>query len=515
MKYLRYLLATALAFAGLDLPLHATTVVGTGTAASCTEASLDAAIGEANATFGIVSFDCGAAPHILVVTGEKALANGVIVDGGGKITLSGGNNTRIFNVALGAAVALQDLTLTRGFASHGGCILAHSSPEAPILLSLTRVRFELCKAVNFGGAIAATQANLQIAGGHFQQNRAENGGGGAISLNGGIFAAADTEFSINSTYDQGGALQIWFASVAIARGFFFANNAVASTLADAGGGAMLLRSSGGTVVNTDFQSNYSNSRGGAVHLQDGADLTFEDSRLSGNYSDFGGGGVFVGATARADIRRSDFYVNIANNNGGGLLGLGEVHAQASTFSHNRAADQGCAMYIGNGASLELTSATLFENTRYETLSNPAQLGWGGATMRVHNTLLQSPGSATPACSGPFGNFSFSVWDDNSCPAASGPNNITFMPVALRPRGLSCGGAATELTRSYALAPNSFAIDRGSCRPGDPATDQRGMPRPQGAACDVGATEFFAPCDGPFFSDGFETGTTGRWSLTLG
>ncbi len=44
------------------------------------------------------------------------------------------------------------------------------------------------------------------------------------------------------------------------------------------------------------------------------------------------------------------------------------------------------------------------------------------------------------------------------------------------------------TATHALRPNSPAIDAGLCGNGATLTDQRGVPRPQGAACDVGAFE---------------------------
>jgi hypothetical protein len=52
--------------------------------------------------------------------------------------------------------------------------------------------------------------------------------------------------------------------------------------------------------------------------------------------------------------------------------------------------------------------------------------------------------------------------------------------------LSDNGGGTE---THALLPGSAAIDAGipNCPP--PSTDQRGVPRPQGAACDIGAVEF--------------------------
>ena len=49
------------------------------------------------------------------------------------------------------------------------------------------------------------------------------------------------------------------------------------------------------------------------------------------------------------------------------------------------------------------------------------------------------------------------------------------------------------TQTHALLPGSPAIDAGGTSAnGCPATDQRGFPRPQGGACDIGAFEFLAP-----------------------
>jgi hypothetical protein len=77
-----------------------TTVVGSGTAASCTAASVVAAV----AGGGVVTFNCGADPLTIVVPEIKIVNDGgvtkdgsVTIDGGGKITLSGGGQNRILH----------------------------------------------------------------------------------------------------------------------------------------------------------------------------------------------------------------------------------------------------------------------------------------------------------------------------------------------------------------------------------------------------------------------------------
>jgi hypothetical protein len=75
-----------------------TTVVGTGTPASCTADAVVAAVSGG----GIVTFDCGTnpvtitVPEILIYNDGGVTKDGsVTIDGGGKITLSGGGNNRI------------------------------------------------------------------------------------------------------------------------------------------------------------------------------------------------------------------------------------------------------------------------------------------------------------------------------------------------------------------------------------------------------------------------------------
>src|SRR5262249_55010357 len=70
------------------------TVGGTGTPASCTSGALVAAV----AAGGVITFDCGSRPTTIVLTATAKIFNNkgpIVIDGGGKITLSGGGNNRI------------------------------------------------------------------------------------------------------------------------------------------------------------------------------------------------------------------------------------------------------------------------------------------------------------------------------------------------------------------------------------------------------------------------------------
>ena len=72
-----------------------TTVVGTGTPASCTS---DAFVG-AVAKGGVITFDCGPDPVTITLDRTAKIFNDkgpeIVIDGGGKVTLSGGGKVRI------------------------------------------------------------------------------------------------------------------------------------------------------------------------------------------------------------------------------------------------------------------------------------------------------------------------------------------------------------------------------------------------------------------------------------
>ena len=61
-------------------------VVGTGSAGSCTEPALDAAL----AGGGAITFSCGTAPFTITLTSTKLIAADTGIDGGSLITLQGG-----------------------------------------------------------------------------------------------------------------------------------------------------------------------------------------------------------------------------------------------------------------------------------------------------------------------------------------------------------------------------------------------------------------------------------------
>jgi len=71
------------------------TVVGEGTAASCTGEGFIAAVAKG----GVITFDCGNAPATITLDRPAKIVNDtgpeIVIDGGGRVTLSGGGKSRI------------------------------------------------------------------------------------------------------------------------------------------------------------------------------------------------------------------------------------------------------------------------------------------------------------------------------------------------------------------------------------------------------------------------------------
>ncbi|MFI7553704.1 hypothetical protein ACIBQ2_28670 [Micromonospora sediminimaris] len=151
-----------------------TRTVGNGTADSCTSAAVIRAV----AAGGIITFDCGPDPVTIRMTATAKVrnANGpqVVLDGGGKVTLSGQGKRRI--LYMNTCDALQGWTT-----SH--C----DDQDHPQL----------------------TVQNLTFADGDSTGQRTDGGGGGAIFVRGGRFKVVNSRFVDNrcdrSGPDLGGA----------------------------------------------------------------------------------------------------------------------------------------------------------------------------------------------------------------------------------------------------------------------------------------------------------------------
>ena len=494
--------------------LAGSAVVGTGTPASCTEAALDAAVTVANGSFGIVTFNCGAAPVVIVLSHERALANGVIVDGGNLVTLSGGNFTRIFQLFQGSAVEIRNLQLVNGSAAGGGAILSLGSSEDPSSLTLSNVRLADNTSTLYGGAVAVAQTHLAIVNSRIEGNTAGAEGGGGISANSATLTLTNVDFAHNTAAGEGGGLVSWYQAATLTDVILRGNQSVSG----AGGGASVRA---GTLwgYRLRIDGNRSSGDGGGLWFWEGTVATIEDSSLRWNFQQSGyGAGLYVDAAGSVGLVDTTVAWNrglgtSAGTGGGGIANFGILELDNCTVSGNRTGS------LGKGGGIANLGFGLLGVYNSTVADNEAAVGGGlswETTGFVEAMSSLFVGNTAPGVDDSCGGnaaaavFNWSLWDDASCPAGTGIGNQSGTAVAIAPLAKTCTGLATELTETHDIAAASAAIDSGVCV-GGLVLDQRGVARPQGAACDIGADEYILTACWALFRDGFEEGTSVRWS----
>ena len=111
------------------------------------------------------------------------------------------------------------------------------------------------------------------------------------------------------------------------------------------------------------------------------------------------------------------------------------------------------------------------------------------------------GSSTPRdCSRGVTDDGYNLADDGSCNFSSANHSLSNTPAKLGP--LQNNGGPTETQAPRLGSPVLNRIPLGTMANGVtlcPGTDQRGVSRPQGSKCDVGAVELVNPSKSPLRS----------------
>ncbi|MEY2457561.1 MAG: hypothetical protein QOK06_2666 [Acidimicrobiaceae bacterium] len=265
------------------------------------------------------------------------------------------------------------------------------------------------------------------------------------------------------------------------------------TIIDGNGSDRVLDEVGGdlAVVGVTVTGGLIDDDGAGIHSSAGA-LIVRDSEVVDNIghpaANPSGGGIYAnGASAlieRALVARNHAY------NGGGVNGGANITVRSSTIAFNTA---GTPNNNGDGGATD-TDVTFIDST---VVGNIAWNGSGapggifGGTL--HNTVLAGnvafdvsnptdPG-VLDNCGGTQTSLGANVSDDGTC-AFAGTGDRNGIDPKLSDLGEHGGPFATFVP--LAASP---LIDTGA---GCDAFDARGLSRPRGAACDVGATETSAP-----------------------
>ena len=208
-------------------------------------------------------------------------------------------------------------------------------------------------------------------------------------------------------------------------------------------------------------------------------LTVTNSTFSGNSADGSGGAIFNGV-GTLTITNSTFSGNSAGI-GGALRNNGIASVTNSTFAGNSAIRGGAIRHSAGFADvLTVISSTFSGNSATDNTAGIAN-DTAVNTFHMSNTIIANSLSGGDCNSAPATNVNNLIEDGSCSPALSGDPNLG---------PLQDNGGPTQ---TMALLSGSPAIDAGddtAC----PATDQRGITRPQGPHCDIGAFELEQTAD---------------------
>ena len=468
-------------------PVNAATIIVTATAdtvATDTFCTLREAINNLNAGADTTGGDCiagdgindtinvpagtytitGAAGDDANLSGDFDIAKAVTITGAGQTLtfIDGGAIDQVFDVTIIVPVTFDGVTIQNGnnpnlgpYPYFAGGITALGA------VTVTNSTITSNMGVGGGGIVGRSAVTL---------TNSSVSGNTAGQFFGGIYA--DSTVSLNNSTVSGNA--------ATAGGGIFAG-AVTLTNSTVNGNTATWDYGGiccGTITLTN--STVSGNTVGFIYGGIvGRIVTLTNSTVSGNYAGLANSGIY--AEDAVTLTNS----TVSGNTGwaaNGISANGAVTLTNSSISGNTA-------MVGNGGGIYARGAvTLTNSTIYGNSAGAGRGGvygsnsWGTFSLTIDNSIIaNNAGGDCGSNGGTWTSTGYNIDSDGTCLALStGPGDFTSAGFTL-PALASNGGS----TMTHALLPGSPAIDAGSCVT---ATDQRGIVRPQGIACDIGAYE---------------------------
>jgi hypothetical protein len=204
-------------------------------------------------------------------------------------------------------------------------------------------------------------------------------------------------------------------------------------------------------------------------ISNGGSLTVTNSTVSGNTASLGGGILNDGGTLT--LANSTVSENTALL-GGGISNQGTVTLANSTVSENGGGDGGGI--FNAGGTLTLTNSTVSGNDGADIFI------YGASSATLINSLVDGD------CAGPITSLGYNIESPgDTCGFDQATDKFDVIADDLRLGELADNGGPTM---THALLPGSVAIDVIPADMCEVDEDQRGVTRPQGGACDVGAVE---------------------------
>ncbi len=394
----------------------------------------------------------------------------------------------LLNATAGSILTITNCSIANNSASYGGGIQNNGS------LTIVNSNIYSNTVDTAGGAIFNDAGAVTISGSGFSTNFSYNGGAidnnGLMTITGGTFS--------NNNGGQGAGIENEATLV-------IHNTMMNGNASDSSGGGILNQpGANASLINVALTSNSARLYGGGIF--NSGNLTLTNGMLSLNTNTYDGGGGISQDSGQASISNSAIVSNTAPTGGGILLfGTGGIITLTnSTVSGNTTSDVGAGIYNhGTTGIVSLANVTIaYNGTGYLKAGGGIDNDAGG-TVNFKNTLLAwnfYQGIIYPVfindCNGSLTSGGYNlVRVDCGFTHQVGDQVGTFSyPLDPKIGPLLYNGGSTP---THALLSGSPAINAGEvpyCTDPSGATitiDQRGYARPfpPGGQCDIGAYEY--------------------------
>jgi predicted outer membrane repeat protein len=250
---------------------------------------------------------------------------------------------------------------------------------------------------------------------------------------------------------------------------------------DSYGAGMYIYDGAPTLAHLTFLDSYAAVQGGGMYIQSAFPApVITDSTFDLNEAGVFGGAIYASSSSPT-ITRTTFTGNHAGNDGGAIVSVTNAPTLTNvTFFENSASDDGGAIF-NTASDMTLTNVTFSGNTAGDR--GGAMYSDSFSDPLVHNSIFW------PVADGIYvavADTTTTIVDsivDGACPDRALCTNVQDSDPVLGP--LQDNGGSTK---TMALQTGSTAVDTGGANAACASVDQRGVTRPQGAHCDMGAYE---------------------------
>lgn len=415
--------------------------------------------------------------------------------GGMQTIIDGLGEDRIFEVLAGTTVEIRRLQVRNGhYASSGGISNAGD-------LTLFEVEVFQNQADLNGGGIGSG-GTLLLRHVFVVSNSAAQLGGGVYNYFGGtVTIEGGSVIASNHADDYGGGVYTSDGGIA-----YFASSQVNGNTAASGAGLFVADGSAAQINDTVFAENDASARGGGVYNQGVVDIlasrfegneAYDGGGLASDWDEGGDGAAVYGTTFQANqayygaalhangalsVRESLVADNIGqssivNSDWSAFCALDDMLLENVTVSGN-GPWPGTAWHnaILTQCGLHLRFSTIAGHSGHAVSVSAT---YSAAVPELEGALLSNNDGGN--CSASVTTAGSNLSTDSSC-GLSDPTDLAGVAAGLEPLGDNGGGTLT-----HALAADSPALD-GAASADCPPIDQRGVTRPRGPACDIGAFE---------------------------